>query len=289
MTIWFAILTHNRPASLLRLLQSIDGQKLPDGCQKQIVIWDNASSDENRQRVLASDWPTRPDVQYVYSPRNLFMIAKYELDRLVLSRCGDDGDFCAHLDDDVMLEPEWLSAALDAIGSHGFDACGSVEPHNGILVVSGQSELMLRDVMAGQTPVRVWDWRWEPVGEREVSEVVFAGHRALLARMSCVQEVQHSQHIQIGGEDLDYSLSLKKAGFRICVSRHAEIRHRASNEGEITGFRSAQRVIDSWQHFYKKWGFVRTNACDEIAMSTEDWIRLFSGDQPTASAGIPDA
>src|SRR5437773_53785 len=126
MTIWFAILTHNRPDSLLKLLQSIDEQKLPDGYQKQIVIWDNASSDANRQRILASDRSRNSDVQYVYSSRNLFMVAKYELERLVLSRCSDDGDFCAHLDDDVMLKPGWLCAALDAIGSHGFDVCGSV-------------------------------------------------------------------------------------------------------------------------------------------------------------------
>jgi GT2 family glycosyltransferase len=288
MTIWFAILTHNRPDSLLRLLQSIDEQKLPDGCRKQIVIWDNASSDANRQQVLAAAGSRESDLQYVYSPRNLFMVAKYELERLVLSRCDDSSDFCAHLDDDVTLEPGWVAAALDAIDRHGFDVCGSVEPYNGTLVVSGQSEILLRDVTIDQMPIRCWDWRWEPVGDREVCEVVFAGHRALLARMCCVRKVQHSENLLIGGEDLDYSLALRKAGFRLCISRYAEIRHRPGGETEITGFRTSQRVLESWQHFYKKWGFVRMNACREIGMSTQDWIRLFSEEQHAAAANVPE-
>jgi GT2 family glycosyltransferase len=286
MTIWFAILTHNRPDSLLRLLQSIDEQELPEGCRKQIVIWDNASSEANRQQLLAAVRSRESDIQYVYSPRNLFMAAKYELERLILSRCTDDSDFCGHFDDDVALERRWVGAALDAINHHGFDVCGSVEPYNGTLVVSGQSELLLSNVTIDQIPVRCWEWRWEPVGDREICEVVFAGHRALLARMRCVREVQHSENLLIGGEDLDYSLALRKAGFRICISRYAEIRHRPGGEAEVAGFRTSQRVIESWQHFYKKWGFVRTNACQEIGMSPEDWIRLFSGEQQAAAANI---
>lgn len=278
MTLWFAILTHNRPESLLALLRSIDRQVLPTGWQKRIIIWDNASDPARRDAAFSYERSRKSDLQYHYSSRNLFMVAKYELERLVLARCDSGSDLFAHLDDDVQLEEGWVSAAIEAMTNHGFDVCGSVEPRDGVLMVSGQSELVLRDVPVGRSRVRVWDWGWEPVGSRGVTPVVFAGHRALLTRVACVEKVRHSQDLLIGGEDLDYSLELKKAGFRLCISPAAEIRHRANGEMEVPGFRSPQRVIDSWQHFYRKWGFVRMDACKEADLLPEDWVRLFAPD-----------
>lgn len=278
MTVWFAILTHNRPDSLLALLRSIDGQVLPPGWRKRIVIWDNASAPEHRDKVLSGVRVGKPEIRYEYSSRNLFMPAKYELERIVLDSCDSADDLFSHLDDDVQLEPGWVHAAVDAMTNHGFDVCGSVEPREGILMVSGQSELALREVTVGTVRLRVWDWIWEPVGSRGVTSVVFAGHRALLTTVSCIEKVRHSQDLLIGGEDLDYSLELKKAGFRLCISPAAEIRHRAGGESEIPGFRSPQRVIDSWKHFHGKWGFVRMDACKEADLLPEDWVRLFAPD-----------
>jgi GT2 family glycosyltransferase len=279
MTVWFAILTHNRPKSLLALVRSIDQQKLPIGWARRIVIWDNASSDASRREFLASSRSKAADVIYQFSSRNLFMVGKRELERLVLADCDVANDLYAHLDDDVLLESGWLNAALHAMNTYRFDACGSVEPREGKLMVSGQSELRFRDVLIDQNHIRVWQWTWEAVGERQVMEVAFAGHRALLTRMECVRKVRHDQELHIGGEDVDYSLSLRKAGYRIGIARGAAIRHRARGEGEIPGFRTRERVIQSWRHFYSKWGFVRIDACEEAGLSPEDWLRLFAPNQ----------
>ena len=275
MTVWFAILTHNRPLSLLSLIRSIDEQTLPNNWVKRIVIWDNASSDESRREFLASDRSIKPDVVYQFSSQNLFMVGKYELERLVLAECDVDNDLYVHLDDDVLLEPGWLGAAVDAINNCNYDVCGSVEPREGKLIVSGQSKLRFRDVLVEQHSIRVWDWTWEPVGARQVMDAEFAGHRALLTRMECVRKVRHSKDLYIGGEDVDYSLSLRGAGFRVGITRGAAIRHRASGEQEIAGFRTRDRVIESWKHFYRKWGFVRIDACREAGLTPDDWLRIF--------------
>jgi len=282
MTVWFAILTHNRPESLLALVQSIDRQALPGKWQKRIVIWDNGSVPAARDKALSYQRLLEPDVQYIYSKQNFFMVAKYELERVVLESCDSGADFFAHLDDDVQLEEGWLRAAIEAMTSENFDVCSSVEPRDGVLMVSGQSELALREVTVGSSSLRVWDWVWEPVGTRGITPVVFAGHRALLTRVACVEKVRHSQNLLIGGEDLDYSLELKKMGFRLCISPEAEIRHRAQGEMEIPGFRSPQRVIDSWRHFYQKWRFVRMDACKEADLRPEEWVRLFTTDNEHA-------
>ena len=282
MTIWFAILTHNRPESLLALVQSIDRQTLPVGWQKQIVIWDNESALAARDKAMICERLRQPGVRYIYSWKNLFMVAKYQLERVILENSDSDSDFFVHLDDDVQLQDGWLNAAIEAITRENFDVCGSVEPRDGVLMVSGQSELALRDAAIDGSSLRVWDWVWEPVGARDITPVVFAGHRALLTRVACVEKVRHSQDILIGGEDLDYSLELKEAGFRLCFSPSAKILHRAKGETEIPGFRSPQRVIDSWRHFYRKWGFVRMDACEEAGLQPEEWVRMFTTDDKLA-------
>ncbi len=279
MTIWFAVLTHNRPRSLLALLRSIDEQERPTGCDHRIVILDNASIEENRQEFLASAHSGARHIVYRFSPQNLYMVGKYALEDMVLAEADPARDFYVHVDDDVVLEPGWLIAALQGTMAHGFDACGSVEMRQGEMMLSGQSEVRLRTLLAGGKSMRVWDWRWEPAGEAAVKEVAFAGHRALLIRMACVQRVRHSQELLIGGEDLDYSLALRKAGYRMGIVRSAAIQHRARAEQEIPGFRTRERVTASWRHFYRKWGFVRLDACSEAGLSPHEWLRIFAGDE----------
>jgi GT2 family glycosyltransferase len=114
------------------------------------------------------------------------------------------------------------------------------------------------------------------LSDESYSCVAFAGHRALIVRMEAAARVRHDPEMLIGGEDLDYSLALREAGYVLGIAHHAQIIHRGMDEADAEGFRTFDKVLRSWRWFYRKWGFVRRDACEEAGLSSEAWLSLFS-------------
>lgn len=273
---YFAVLTHNRSASLLALLESIFRQRFPPGDRFKIFVFDNASAPEHRRRFEQSAFYGDRRVVYTYSPENTYMRGKCHLEEAARAGWGGGEDcYLVHLDDDVRLTDSWLPNALDTLRAQRLDACGSVEDRRGVKVYSGQTALRMSDEVVDGRAVRVWDWLWEPVvSEARYSPVEFAGHRALMVRMEAADRVRHDPEMLIGGEDVDYSLALRRAGYSIGIAHDAQIIHRGMGEADAEGFRTFDKVLSSWRWFYRKWGFVRRDACEEAGLSGEEWLRL---------------
>jgi GT2 family glycosyltransferase len=146
---------------------------------------------------------------------------------------------------------------------------------NGDTFFMGQPSLDLIDENVEGMPVRVWDWHWQSVPESVAySRVEFAGHMALLVRMEAAARVRHDPRMLAGGDDIDYSLALRKAGFSMGIAHRAKMVHRSLNEQDAEGFRTFDRVLSSWRCFYNKWGFVRRGACFEAGVTSQEWLRL---------------
>lgn len=108
-------------------------------------------------------------------------------------------------------------------------------------------------------------------------EVELAGQRALAVDGRVAFHVRHDPVFLIGGEDADYSLRLRHAGHKLRVARTAMIRHRTLGERDVAGYRVAENVIPSWQHFYRRCGFIRRSAAAEAGMPLEDFIAAVVG------------
>lgn len=278
MRVTFLVLTCNRPKSLMNVVGSILRMKFPTGVLRRIIVWDNGDSEESVERSLARLNDERTEISYIRGSQNSFMRGKCYLEDEYLRRSSDQDKFVVHLDDDVQLSEGWLIGGMNALESNGWDACGSVETRGNRLVYSGQVVLNLESVSVADHAVTVWRWTQFLVPEdgSKFCSVEFAGHRALLVRRSVVEQVQHDPHMLIGGEDVDYSLAIREAGYSIGISHDAFIRHRASGEVDVDGFRESTRVLNSWRHFYKKWGFVRDTACREAGMDETTWLTAVS-------------
>lgn len=266
------ILTFKRPAGLERLLASLARQALPPGSRLDVFVWNN---DPGAKAGFAQDKITGSGMITVHehvSGENLKMRAKRSLEDWCF-QTSDAFDAIIHLDDDVVLEPGWISACLEAFDL-GYDACGSVEDFQGRRVVSGQTELNLSRAPNG---VGQWRWVWEDVEAHfGIRPARFAGHRAMMVQAGLARRARHDPHLRIGGEDLDYSLELERQGGRIAISERAVIRHRSANEEDAPGFRNHDDICQSWLRFYRKWGFVRLNAASEAGVSEAQWLDLFA-------------
>lgn len=274
-TIWFLILTYRRPESLFRLLESVLAQSIAGQVKFRMLIWDNDGDGPRafKDSTTASD----PRIKYLPSPTNLKMVGKRALEDYLFDLCAPDPtDWVVHLDDDVVLSDRWLESALDSAKAEGWSACGSTESWKGELVYSGQTRLR-RHSSLPNGPQDLWSWHFEQVPDGSGPVVVeFAGHRALLVRAAIANAVRHDGDMRIGGEDLDYSLSLRAAGATIGIEPRAFIHHRSNGEKDAEGFRIPPDVITSWRTFYLKWGFVRVNAAAEAGVEQSTWLDLIT-------------
>ena len=286
---YFAVLTYNRANSLQAHVKSILDLKFPAGADFKIFIFDNASAPAHRERFQRSSFFHHPKIVYTYSPVNTYMRGKCHLEDMVSEDWKDQQNcFLVHLDDDVQLTESWLLNAWTVLQNNGLDACGSVVELNGKTFFMGQQSLDLIDENVEGMPVLVWDWHWQSVPESVAySRVEFAGHMALLVRMEAAARVRHDPRMLAGGDDIDYSLALRKAGFSIGIAHRAKMVHRGLHEQDAEGFRTFDRVLSSWRCFYNKWGFVRRSACFEARVTSQEWLRLVIQPQAApAQAGL---
>ena len=231
-TIWFLILTYRRPESLLRLINSVLSQSTEYRFSFRFLIWDNDGNGESYRRFARSPYGKDPRFSYLFSPNNLKMAGKRALEDYLFDVIKPNySDWIVHLDDDVQLSECWLRFAYESASQRGWQASGSTEYWQGVLIYSGQT-MVHRVSSSPGGPQDLWIWHFEPVLEGSGPvPVQFAGHRAMLIRADTAHSVRHDPEMRIGGEDLDYSLSLRAAGAVIGIDPRAIILHR--NNGEI--------------------------------------------------------
>lgn len=117
------ICTYNRAALLKRALGSILSANVPEGWSREVIIIDNASTD-NTPNIVAetvSDFPSI--VRYVLEPKQGLSFAR--------NRGVNEakGDVLVFTDDDVLVTQQWLVELCTPIAcGHAVAACGKILP-----------------------------------------------------------------------------------------------------------------------------------------------------------------
>lgn len=111
------VCTYNRAASLRDTLAALKQLMSPPGCDWEILVVDNNSSDTTRAVVESAcrDWPR---LRYVFEPAQGLSHARNR------GIAETTGDIILFTDDDVLPEPAWLVATLAGVDQYQADACG---------------------------------------------------------------------------------------------------------------------------------------------------------------------
>jgi glycosyltransferase involved in cell wall biosynthesis len=118
-----AIPTHNRAALLAQTLASLGPLAIPDGAEIECLVIDNASADSTASVVRSAAAALRFPVRSVVEERLGSSFAR--------NRAVDEarGELLCFVDDDVIVEPDWLVELTRELARRRLDAaCGMVLP-----------------------------------------------------------------------------------------------------------------------------------------------------------------
>jgi glycosyltransferase involved in cell wall biosynthesis len=206
--------TFNRGASLQRLLASLDSLELPDSVDAEAIIVDNGSTDNTREILIQEKRKQN---------RFRFAVLKEETrGKSSAVNCGirsAQGEILILVDDDVVLHPKWLVKHIECYRTTDFDAV------QGRILPGVDPEGRPAD------PSRLREYNIPIVDHGdEVKEI-----RGLLAtNISFKREVFekigfYDPRLGVGasgfGEDTEYSIRIRKAGFKIGYAPHAVVYH----------------------------------------------------------------
>ena len=103
MLISIILCTHDRAKDLQATLRSLDGVMIPEGCECELLLVDNASADDTPQ-VIAAARMTNMIVRRLREPK----AGKSRAGNLGLTEAR--GDIFVFTDDDLRYPPDWLKA-----------------------------------------------------------------------------------------------------------------------------------------------------------------------------------
>jgi glucosyl-dolichyl phosphate glucuronosyltransferase len=208
------IATYNRSASLKRLLESISRLKVPSATQVEAIVVDNGSEDAT-QTMLAALAGKLPNVSLIA----LTEARKGKASALNRGLAAARGDFLLIVDDDVVVAADWLAKQLESYQARPFDA------------VQGR---ILAGVDCDGKPA-------DPARLREYNIPLidygseFREIRGLTGtNMSFKRKVFQTVGLfdsRLGpgaagfSEDTEYSMRIRKAGFKIGYTPHAIVYH----------------------------------------------------------------
>lgn len=109
-TLSLAICTYNRASSLCRTLRSLKEQRPLDGFDWELLLVDNNSSDNTRE--VAERFAAELPIRYLFEPVQGLSTAR---NRALKEHRGSTLIFT---DDDVVMDPRWLSSYAEAISNN---------------------------------------------------------------------------------------------------------------------------------------------------------------------------
>ena len=214
------VLNWNQYSLTSECLESLRRIGYPDF---KIVVVDNGSHDGSSQRIKRNF----PDVKLIESPQNLGVAGGRNLG--VRETLEDDPDYVLFLDNDVVVDPDFLGELVNtaerdpAIGGVGpkiyyFDhpqminhAVGRFYPRISHNRCGGSGEL---DLGQYDDQMEV-DW---------ISGCAGLFRRVLFDKVGFLDEV----FSPYGPEDLDWSLRVRRAGYKLCFAPSARVWHKDS-------------------------------------------------------------
>jgi glycosyltransferase involved in cell wall biosynthesis len=129
MVISIVICTYNRCKQLQKVLQDLATLLVPSGLVWEVIIIDNNSTDQTRSTIEQFIQRTSISIRYVVEVEQGLSYARNRGIREAR------GDLIAFTDDDVKLDPQWLTAIVEAVAAypHAMGFGGRVLP-----IFSGQ-------------------------------------------------------------------------------------------------------------------------------------------------------
>lgn len=111
------VCTYNRAESLRDTLSALKNLQTAPDQQWEVIVVDNNSNDHTRQVVetFQQDWPI---LRYTFEEKQGLSHARNHG-----ISCAD-GEIILFTDDDVLPEPNWLTATLSGLDQYQADACG---------------------------------------------------------------------------------------------------------------------------------------------------------------------
>jgi len=211
--------TRNRAGSLKKLLQSLDDVECPESLELEVWVVDNGSTD-GTEEIIAAEL-SRPRT---FSLRVLHERKKGKASALNLGLASAKGDVLLVLDDDVMVQRQFLAKHLECYGATDFDAVqGRVLPG---LDPDGKSADLVR--------LREYNIPFIDYGGdyREIRGLT--GTNMSFKRMVFEKIGFFDTRLGPGAagfsEDSEYSIRIRQAGFKIGYTPHAVVYHELNPE-----------------------------------------------------------
>lgn len=227
MHISIIIATRNRCSDLSRAIESIEDVLVPEGCDCEIVVVDNGSTDETPSVCSTLAKGGRKSLKYIYDPQHGKSAA---LNRAVRET---QGDVLAFTDDDCIVDPNWIKEIVREFASDKHLA----------LLGGGVRLYDERDV-----PITTVDGR----GKIEITSLSMVLRTPLV--IGCNMAVRREVFTRIGAfdvymgpgtnavfEDLDFVYRAVKSGFKAVFSDKAVVYHnhgrRTANEAKAIRYK----------------------------------------------------
>jgi len=118
MVVTVTIQTYNRSNTLAETLESLRSLRCPEGVEYEILVVDNNSNDRTPQVIQEYRRILAPRLRGVFEPRQGLSYAR---NRALMEA---KGQIVSYLDDDVKVDPEWLSAVAGAFEKHAAAVVG---------------------------------------------------------------------------------------------------------------------------------------------------------------------
>ncbi|MBM3998940.1 MAG: glycosyltransferase family 2 protein [Planctomycetes bacterium] len=228
------IATFRRPPMLEDTLESLCRMRFPDGRSVEVLVIDN---DEGRSaQPVADRFPaSRPlpfSLRYIHEPRTGLSHARNR--GIEESR----GRFLIFLDDDVFVDPEWLTSFFDAFESTGAECIGGRtlvrwEGAPDPLLKACETELVAIDF--GETDMALTGARLPGGGNAGFRRDVFEDG----LRFS--HELGRIGTVLLSGEDTELMTRLRRAGGRIHYCAKAVMHHRTQGPRLTTTYAVKRR------------------------------------------------
>jgi glucosyl-dolichyl phosphate glucuronosyltransferase len=117
MNVTVVICTYNRCKSLAKTLKSVAVSELPESVEWEVLVVDNNSKDQTRAVVeeFCQRYPKR--FRYLFEPQ------QGKSQALSASIRAAHGEILAFTDDDVIVEPAWLSSLTAPLRDAQWSGC----------------------------------------------------------------------------------------------------------------------------------------------------------------------
>lgn len=211
--------TRNRAASLERFLRSLDSMEIPNGVRVEVLIVNNGSTDGTESLLRKEQSKTRKVSLGILSEQ-----ARGKANAVNRGLIRSAGGLILVVDDDVVVDRQWLAGHLECYGAISFDAVqGRVLP--GVDPEGRPADLR-----------RLYEYNIPFVDYGDQAREI---EGLLATNISLKREVLQKVGLydpRLGagasgfGEDTEYSRRIGKAGFKIGYAPHAVVYHELNPE-----------------------------------------------------------